>query len=57
MPRLCVRVCVFAADPSADVDGWDAQSKLVLLARLAYGVTRALDLVSYCGTAVGPPSG
>jgi Homoserine dehydrogenase len=27
------------ADPSADVDGWDAQSKLLLLIKLAFGVT------------------
>lgn len=27
------------ADPSADVEGWDARSKLCILARLAFGVT------------------
>merc|ERR1711924_588827 len=26
------------ADPAADVEGWDARSKLVILARLAFGV-------------------
>jgi homoserine dehydrogenase len=32
-----LRCC--SGDPSADVDGWDAQHKLILLTKLAYGVT------------------
>jgi homoserine dehydrogenase len=43
---------VFAADPSADVDGWDAQSKLVLLARLAYGVTLSTAEVPTTGISI-----
>ncbi|CEM30017.1 unnamed protein product [Vitrella brassicaformis CCMP3155] len=35
------------ADPSADVEGWDARSKLCLLAKLAFGLTIDEDKV-YC---------
>lgn len=27
------------SDPSADVEGWDARSKLCILTKLAFGVT------------------
>jgi homoserine dehydrogenase len=37
------------ADPSLDVDGWDAVHKLVILAWLAFGVTVAPDLVDRVG--------
>jgi len=33
------------ADPSADVDGWDAMYKIAILARLAYGASVPLDSV------------
>jgi homoserine dehydrogenase len=37
------------ADPSLDVDGWDAVHKLVILARLALGAEVALDGVDRAG--------
>ncbi len=36
----CIIVNVMPpADPTADVGGWDAQAKLLLITKLAYGVT------------------
>ncbi len=38
----CTRLIVLSvtsADPTADVGGWDAQAKLILLTKLAYGVS------------------
>lgn len=32
------RLGFIEADPSADVDGYDARSKLIILSRLCYGV-------------------
>jgi homoserine dehydrogenase len=37
------------ADPSLDVDGWDATHKLVILGRLAFGVAVAPDQVDRVG--------
>jgi homoserine dehydrogenase len=37
------------ADPSLDVDGWDAVQKLVILVRLAFGVSVAPDAVDRVG--------
>ncbi len=37
------------ADPSLDVDGWDAVSKLVILSRLAFGVDITSDAVDRRG--------
>ena len=37
------------ADPSLDVDGWDAVSKLVILSRLAFGVNVTSDAVDRRG--------
>jgi homoserine dehydrogenase len=37
------------ADPSLDVDGWDAAHKLVILARLALGITVTADEVDRIG--------
>jgi homoserine dehydrogenase len=37
------------ADPSLDVDGWDAVSKLVILSRLAFGVSVTSDAVDRRG--------
>ena len=39
VPELDACLRVFAADPTADVGGWDAQAKLLLLTKLAFGVT------------------
>ena len=36
------------ADPAADVEGWDARSKLCILAKLGFGIT--LDATAPEGT-------
>lgn len=39
------------ADPSADVEGWDARSKLCILARLAFGVTVGVCIIRLASVA------
>lgn len=44
-----------AADPTADVGGWDAQAKLLILAKLSFGVTLSTATVPAVGiTALTP---
>ena len=37
------------ADPTADIDGWDASQKLVIMSRLAFGLDAAVDDVDRAG--------